>query len=475
MMERDAPSSTHARTPAERFACFAANLTLDAVPDEVLEHAKMCLLDAVGIAFASTTFDFAHRTASGLRMVAGLDGAGGGVPVIGMGLALPIRDAILMNGTLVHGLDFDDTHSGSVVHATASAFPVAFAHALANRSSGAEMLCAYLIAVETDARIGALAGGQWQKRGHHPTGMIAAYGAALAAGRLLGLGEAQLVRAQGIVHSMAAGNLEFLSDGDWTKRLHPGWAGVCGTTAAGLAGSGFLGPKRPYEGRYGVFKLHLGPETDIDASGLGGDLGARWELLDVAFKPYPACHFNHAFADAALTLLRQHDINPARIKAVVCGIHEQQIDVVCEPIDDKRRPRSDYEAQFSLPFVVAAALVKGRFTLDELDAAALSDVRVLELAQRIDYEVDPASAYPSAFSGTVTITLDDGREFVHREPVNRGARGNPLSPEAVTEKFFANACRAISRTRAETIAEEIQTLETRDDLMCLAASVSRRT
>jgi len=469
----DSQDTDDARMPAEHFARFAAGLKLESVPVEVLEHAKLCLIDAAGIALASTTFDFAHRAASGVALLAGRDLAPAGVPVIGMGLSLPVRDAILMNGTLVHGLDFDDTHSGSVVHATASAFPVAFANALARGASGAEMLAAYLVAVEVDARIGRLAGGQWQKRGHHPTGMIAAYGAALAAGRLLGLSAGQLVRAQGIVHSMASGNLEFLTDGDWTKRLHPGWAGVCGTTAAALAGSGFLGPRRPYEGRYGVYNLHLGADAGIDASGLGADLSHEWELLDVAFKPYPACHFNHAFADAALALRGAHDLDPSRIERITCAIHEQQVDVVCEPLAAKRRPRTDYEAQFSLPFVVAAALVRGRFTLGELDAQALSDARILELAGRVDYVHDPASAYPSAFSGALTIRLDDGRELVHREDVNRGARANPLSPEDVLEKFFANACLATSPTRAEAIVREIEALETRGDLKRLAECLSR--
>jgi len=459
---------------ATRFARFASGLELASVPLEVIAHAKLAILDAIGIALASTTFEFAHRAASGLAALARLDDRRGGVsPVIGLDLTLSVRDAIVMNGTLIHGLDFDDTHSGSVVHATASALPVALAHALARGATGADLLAAYLVAVETDARIGALAGGQWQQRGHHPTGMIAAYGAALAVARLMSLSEAQMVDAQGIVHSMASGNLEFLTDGDWTKRLHPGWAGVAATTAAALAGSGFKGPKRVYEGRYGIYNLHLGPEAGIDASGLGADLGDVWEMLDVAFKPYPACHFNHAFADAALALRTAHGIEPARIARIVARLHERQVEVVCEPRENKRQPTSPYDAQFSLPYVVAAALVRGRFTLDELEPGTLSDPAILGLAARVDYEIDAASAYPRHFSGELVIALDDGTELVHREAVNRGARDNPLPRDDLLAKFFANAERATTRVRAERIVETVMQLESLDDLALLQAAIVR--
>ncbi|MEO0972536.1 MAG: MmgE/PrpD family protein, partial [Pseudomonadota bacterium] len=312
-------------TIASRFANWATSVTLDDVPRDVRAHARWCLLDAVGIALASTGYDFAQRAVVGLANVAGA----GESPIIGTSLRLAPRDAMLLNGVLIHGLDFDDTHAASVVHGTASALPCALANGLAQHASGAEALVAYLIAMEVSARLGAVAEGRFQQRGHHPTGMIGAYGATLCAGRLTGLSAEQLERAQGIALSMASGSLEFLQDGDWTKRLHPGWAAVSGTTAAALAGGDFLGPVRAYEGRYGLFNLHLGAEHGLDLSSLGTDLGSDWEMLNVAFKPYPACHFNHSFIDAMLALRNTHALKPEDVERIVVRLHPRQVGVVC--------------------------------------------------------------------------------------------------------------------------------------------------
>jgi 2-methylcitrate dehydratase PrpD len=454
---------------SERLARWAAQMLPAQVPQDVRTHAKLCLLDAIGIALASTSFDFADRAAAGIRSLAG----DGNSPVIGMPFRLPLRDAILLNGILVHGLDFDDTHAGSVVHCTASAWPVVLANALARDASGADALCAYVVAVEIDARLGALAEGRFQQLGHHPTGMVAAFGATVAAGRLAGLSAEQLARAQGIVLSMASGSLEFLHEGDWTKRMHPGWAGVCGTTAAALAQSGFIGPLRAYEGRYGLYNLHLGSGHGLDPTSLGRDLGEHWELPDVAFKPYPACHFNHAFADAVLALREEHgDIRAEEVERITVRLHPRQVDVVCEPAANKRRPRNAYDAQFSLPYLVAATLVRGRFTLSELEPEAYTDAGLLAVAERVDYEIDPDSGYPAHYSGEVSIVLRDGRTLRRRQAVNRGARENPISEDDVRRKFFDNAQRAVSRSAAERICRLVIAIDDQPSLDELAAALA---
>ncbi len=440
---------------SERFADFAARLDPAHIPAEVREHARYCMLDALGIGLASSTFDFAHRSAGAIAALAGA----GEFPVIGMPLRLPLRDAVMLNGTLIHGLDYDDTHARSVVHCTASALPVVLAHGQANAASGEQVMAAYVLAVEVSARIGQVAQGRFQRRGHHPTGMVAAFGATLAAGYLGDLTAQQMMRAQGVVLSMAAGNLEFLQDGDWTKRMHPGWAGVCASTAVALAKAGFLGPKRAYEGRYGLYNLHLGADEPVQLDGLGDDLGAEWELLNVALKPFPACHFNHAFADAALALRSEHDLTANNIRKVTAFIHPNQVEVVCEPKANKWRPRSEYDAKFSLPFVVACCLARGRFTLSELDDECLADTKILDLCERVEYAEDEHSTYPQHYCGELLIETTDGRVLRHREHVNRGARENPLAPQDILDKFFDNATRAISRRKASRIHDALMRLE----------------
>ncbi len=452
-------------TIAAKLAEFALGIDLAQVPNEVLTHAKHCILDACGIALASGTYEFAHKATKGITALADTDGH---YPVIGSELTLPLRDAVLLNGILVHGLDFDDTHAGSIVHCTASAWPLALGAGLRASCNGAQALAAYIVAVEMDARIGNLAQGGFQQRGHHPTGLVGAFGAAIAAGKLSELSVEQLTRAQGIVLSMAAGNLEFLSAGDWTKRMHPGWAGVCGLTAAALAKAGFLGPTTPYEGRYSIYNLHLGEGNEITPSDILTGLGQQWELLDVGFKPFPACHFNHAFADCAIALRNDHALDPNDIQSVTALIHPKQMNVVCEPEAAKRRPTSSYEAQFSLHYLVAASLIQGRFTLEELTPSAYEDQQTLALADRVICRPDPDSTYPQHYCGELEITLNNGQVLRHREAVNRGARENPISAGAITDKFMANATLAVSADHASEIAETILNLDQIDSLKPVA-------
>src|SRR5215510_7050501 len=238
---------------AKVLADFAHDLTHEAIPETVCERAKHLILDATGIAFASGRYDFAHKS---LTAIAGLAGDGD-VPVIGLPARLPLRDAALVNGILVHGLDFDDTHTGGVIHATASLWPTVMATAYMRGASGGELVTAYIVGIEAATRLAAVGSGPFHQLGFHPTGLIGVFGCALAAGTLMGLAPKALVMAQGIALSMAAGSLEFLEDGAWTKRLHPGWAAQSGITAAALARAGFVGPSRAYEGRFGLFKAYL--------------------------------------------------------------------------------------------------------------------------------------------------------------------------------------------------------------------------
>ncbi len=439
---------------AQQLAAFTEGLGLSDVPERVVARAKLHILDCLGIALASTTFEFAQRTANAVHGLAGE----GDYPAIGMPLALPLRDQVMLNGTLIHGLDYDDTHTAGVIHASASALATALGQALKSDGSGADLLVAYLIGVETGARIGAAANGGFHVRGHHPTGLVGAFGATLAAGKLAGLPARKMAHAQGIVLSMAAGSLEFLSDGAWTKRMHPGWAGVAGITATALANEGFQGPGAAYEGRYGLFNLHLGPDNDADLSICAAGLGQSWELEQVGFKPYPACHFNHSFADAALQL-RAEGIGADRIKRITALIHPTPAQVVCEPLEQKRRPANSYEAQFSIPYIVAQTLLRGRFTLDELEPSAYSDEAALALAAKVDWAEDPNTRFPNYYSGEIVVETNDGETRRFREDVNRGSDANPLSSADIEEKFWSNAGRAVNRVRAEQVYEAVMNLE----------------
>ncbi|GAA4326268.1 MmgE/PrpD family protein [Pigmentiphaga soli] len=451
---------------SESLARFAFDLADDDVPPAVRRQAAHLLLDGAGIAYASTTFDFARQTLAALSSF-----EGGDSPVIGMPRRLALRDAVLLNGVLVHGLDFDDTHLTSVVHVTSSCLPTALGAAVAAGRSGREMLTAYILGIEAAARLGNVARGELNQIGFHPTGVIAAFACALIAGKLEGLDYERLVMAQGIVLSMAAGTREYSSDGSSSKRLHPGWAGVCGITAARLAKQGFTGPRTAYEGQFGLYATHLGKDLSRwDLGAASRDLGSQWETAQVAIKPLPACQLSIACIDAAIALHRQRRFDIADIESVEALVPEHAVKIVCEPIARRRRPNSRYAAQFSLPFDVACGLIHGRFGLAELERHA--DPQILALADKVTYRVDPDTNYPKHFSGEIIVTLRDGRRIAHRESINRGAADNPISDEDIVSKFLANAAVANVPT-ADRIQRALLDIDALEDARALGDLLSQ--
>ncbi len=470
------PKQAETREPAPEqppiaatLATFANEITYDRIPAPVRQRAKELILDAVGIAFASTEYEFAHRTLNAAMAL----GGPGDHAVIGMASRLPLRDAALVNGTLIHGLDFDDTHVQAATHVTCSMFPTALGVAAQEGLSGKELLAAYVAAVEVAGRIGSVTEGQWHQVGFHPTGVIGAFGCTIAAGKLFGMSDEQLAMAQGIALSMGSGSLEFLQDGAWTKRMHPGWAAVAGITAAALARQGFVGPKQPYEGRFGLWNSHLGPLAEqIRLERATEAFFERWEIMRTAVKPFPACHFNHASADATLALVAQHKLKPGQIRRITARMPAASIKTVCEPVATKQAPQNSYDAQFSIPYIVAASIVRGKFGLAELAPEVIGDPAILELAKKVDYEIDPDSPFPDYYSGEIVIETTDGRTLRHREEKNRGAGDRPLSTEDIVAKFMDNATTAISRERAERIRDLVLALDGLDDATDLEDGLS---
>ena len=452
------------RSISQTYADFAAGVTSATIPQAARDAAKLLILDGVGIALAASTFPFAQEAMAGLQ-----EFGAGNMPVIGRPERLTLRDAAIMNGLLIHGLDFDDTHLAGVVHITASAFPTALAAALKTGRSGADLVTAYILAVEVACRLGAVAKGELNQIGFHPTGVLAAFGSAVASGWMLGLDAERLTMAQGIVLSMASGLREYSSNASGTKRLHPGWAAQCGLTASGLARHGMTGPVTSYEGKFGLFATHM-QTGGADLPAATAELGSLWETQRVAIKPYPACQLSIACIDAAVHLSAQHAFTAENVADIEAVVVPHAVKIVCEPVERRMQPDSAYAAQFSLGFCVANALMRGRLSL--ADVENYTDQAVLALARKLRYRVDPNTNYPRHFPGEVIVTLTDGRQFRHREAINLGAAENPVSPSGIREKFDLNASRAVSDTKAARIAEIILGLDALEDVAILAAEMA---
>jgi 2-methylcitrate dehydratase PrpD len=444
-------------------ASFTRNLTLADAPAAVVESAKYLILDAVGVALAATGYDFAARMGAGFRAMSGGENGAGECGVIGLAARLPLRDAAAFNAALVHGLDYDDTHMSAVVHASSVALPAALSVGERMNADGAEILAAYMAGMEAAIRVGDAANYGFHGNGYHATGVVGHFSSALVAGKLLRLDVEQLVSAQGIVVSTASASREFMSDGAWNKRLHPGWGAVAGITAAYLAKEGFAGCREPYDGRFGIYAMHMGADVGrADFSKLTDGLGERWELAASAVKPFPTCHYTHALADSALALRDILDVEGvtlqdiARIRILAPA---PVLPVMFEPEELKKCPTTDYAAKFSAPYVVSCCLQHGRLGLRELEPDALADAEVLALCQICEGEADPDSLFPEAFSGGMIIETRDGRAFRHHEAVNRGAGERQLSNDDIAAKFFDNAEMAVSKKQAGDIRDAILRLE----------------
>ena len=453
-------------TASQRVAEFVEGFSLRDVPKEIIALAKLHVLDSFGIALASSTKDYGHKAAS-----AGLDlGGEGDYPVVGLAHRLPLRDAVMVNGVLVHGLDFDDTHTTGVIHISGSTVPAAFILAMANAKTGYEALEAYLVGVETGSRLAKAAAGGIHANGFHTTGIIGAYGCAMVAGKLYDLTVDQLTQAQGLVASFGGATRAYHSNGAWAKRMHTGIAAVNGINAASWARHGFTGPVSVYEYEQGLFGCYAhGQKVDLDAVTKG--FGDAWEISNVAYKPYPACHWLHAFIESGIRLRKEHNLTPDQIDTIIVMAHPNQT-AVCAPEESKRRPQSSYQAQFSVHFATAAAICRGQFTLAEIEPDAYGDPEILNLCEKIHYETTTETLYPDYFSGTVIIRTKDGRELRHAQQHNLGTDEHPITEEQILDKFMNNATSAVSNNRAEEIRSIILNIEDQTDLDEFDAAIS---
>lgn len=434
-------------------ARFTASLRLEDVPAPVRTRAKLHILDALGAGLASNGQEFAGKCAAGVRAL----GSPGDCSVVGREERLELRDAALLNGILIHGLDFDDTHLESIIHPTATSLPVALTLGESLGTSGADLLTAFLAGVETSIRTGGAARGGFHHVGYHATGVISHFASAVTAGKLLGLDENQITAAQGIAGSTAAGIQVFLEEGAWTKRFHPGWGAVAGITAARLASEGFKGPSRVYEGKFGLFDTHLhGAEADIGY--IVDGLGTEWKFGDTALKPYPVCHFIHGCADAAIGL--HGEIDWRDIVSVRAQLPEPTLHIIAEPAEAKENATTEYEVKFSAQHVIAACLIRGEFNLPDLLPEAIADERVRDLAKRVKCAPDPWTRFPEFFSGGIEVILKDGRVLHRHVPINSGAGELAMDEAAVVAKFLASASLTVAEDQAREVARAVLALET---------------
>ncbi len=438
---------------SRELSAFAAGLEFEDVPEPVIANARLRLLDTIGVCFASVGMEYAEA----IRGMIEEQGVSGDVTMFGTGRASAAW-AALYNGALAHGNDYDDTHSVALIHISGVVIPTVVAMGERCGASGAEVLTAAVAAYETGLRIGIAVPTGFHERGFHATGVCGAYAAAIGAAKVLKLDAERMAQALGIVGSQASGLLEFLSDGAWVKRLHPGWAAHAGIVAAQLAARGFIGATAVLEGRYGLYSAYSARPLAGREALLAG-LGAEWETLNTDFKPYPCGHLSHPYMDCARDLRARHKLTPDDIASIELRVPRAAVPILCEPRADKLRPQNAYAARFSLPYAVAVVLLLGRAGIDEFSEERIRDPQVLALAARTSYVVDDSLPFPQAFPGWLKLKLKDGREVEQRMDASRGSREHPMSDAELYEKFAANISRRLSSEKASAIWDAGSTLE----------------
>ncbi|HEY1858421.1 MmgE/PrpD family protein [Acidocella sp.] len=441
-------------TITDRLSNFVATLSADAIPAEVTARARMLVLDCVGNIVRAR-----HDSESTPALLAAVKAIGldkGEARVFGDPEGYAPAGAVLLNATLAHSLDFDDTHAAAIVHAAAPIVPAALGAAGIVGASGADTLVGIVAGYEAALRIArALPPGAHYERGFHPSATCGAFGAAAAAARVLGLDAAATASAFGIALSQAAGSLQFLANGAWTKRFQVGWAGMAGFVAAMLAREGFKGAAEPIEGKHGFLRAYApAPEPDRVVQ----DLGTVWELMLTGVKPYPSCRWGHAGIDAALALREAHGLRPEDIDSVTLGISHAGMLLVGEPPEKKLNPANIVDAQFSGPFVIATALATGKMGWDSYQG--LYDPEIRTLMQKIACENDPEieAEFPANMSGKLTVKA--GQEIYTKTViVPKGEPANFLNEAELRAKFAGLAGGVLGPDGAARLADTVLALD----------------
>ena len=447
-------------------AAYVADLKYDDIPPEVLDRAKVLTLDFLGSAIRARRE--AESTPSVVKMLAALKlDSAGEATVFGDSRTWTPAVAALLNGTMGHSRDFDDTHADSSLHPSAPVVPAAFAVGEMVGASGREVLTAIVAGYEVCCRLGnALDPTSHYARGFHPTATAGTYGAAAAAGKLFGLSEQQLIYAFGVSGSQAAGSLQFLVNGAWNKRYQVGASAMNGVIAATLAKNDFVGAIESVEGKHGLLVGYT--DTPHREKAVAG-LGTTYETMKIGVKPYPSCRYTHAAIDAIIALRREHNLTPDQVKRVEIGLHRNGITLTGDAAT-KRHPTSIVGGQFSMFFTGALALDQGRFGWD--DYTRLGDAAINNLANKFDVVQDDkleiGRSHP--FGARVTITTEDGvHERLHDDP-----SGEPTSfpsAQAMSDKFITLA-RPVLSSRAQHFADAILGLE-RFDRVAQATALGR--
>jgi len=440
-------------------ATFVATLHQDMLPTEVQERVRYLLLDFLAVTLRGSLLP---SSLTAYKLLDALPGAylSEGVTLLGRDQQAEASWAALMNGVAAHGLEMDDVENRSSLHPGVVIFPAALALAEQLHSSLTDFYAAIVAGYEVTLRVGAaLQPASAYERGFHPTAICGALGSAAASARLLHLSAEQTNMALGIAGSMASGSMAYLDDGAWTKRLHPGWSSHAGITAARLASAGFVGPTNILESRYGLLHAY---SSASDIERLERTSATSFAIMDVSLKPYACCRYMHGPIDCLLHIYNEHHPDIQHIERIRCGVVTGGHGLVVNPIEQKRHVSSIVDAQFSMPFGAAIALVTGQAGLSVFTEEWIQNLTVKALMQRVECYATPQldDYYPDEWRASASVEMRNGRIFEASTRFALGDPHNPLNWEQLIARFHELVKPVIlNESKRQAIITSVQHLE----------------
>ena len=442
-------------------AQMATELDYAAVDAATQDRAKYLLLDYLGVAIRGSQTDSAQLVQ---RFLAATHTTSQGVPVIGTPMRAEAPFAALANGTASHSLELDDVINAASLHPAVTVMSAALSVGCQVGCSGRELLEGIIAGYELTAKLGiALDPAAHYARGFHPTGTCGTLGSALAAAKIMKLDAEGIARALGIAGSQAAGSMEFLTDGSLTKRFHAGWAAHAGVIAALLAREGFTGPTSIIEGRLGFLHAYS-PVSDSEKVLAGW--GAPYEILKTSIKPHACCRYKQGSIDCILEIVRANGLSEDDIEKVIVSILKAGSAIVAEPRESKLNPQSIVDAQFSMPFGAAVAIIYGQAFLDQYCMENLGSERVRKLMQCVDCIENPEieKDFPNKWPAEVEIATRDGRTFRLGLQHPKGDPENPLSWDEIIAKFDSLAQSVFTGEQCRSIVARVRAIDEETDI-----------
>ena len=432
VLSDDQMQASVTRVLAYRCATLQGEMLQEAVRDRV----RYLLLDFLAVTLRGSLLPSSQTVYAMLNSGAfGASNDSRGVTIFGSAERMEASWAALANGVASHGLELDDVENESSLHPGVVVFPATLALAESLNSDVEDFYAAIVAGYEVTLRVGAaLHPAATYERGFHPTAICGALGATAASARLLKLSPEQTTMALGIAGSMAAGSMAYLDEGAWTKRLHPGWSSHAGIVAARLAQAGFVGPTNILESRYGTLHAY---SSAGDASRLERNKDEEPLIMRVSLKPYACCRYMHGPIDCLLKIRQEHSPEPEQIARVSCGVLTGGRGLVMDPIEQKRDVQNIVDAQFSMPYGAAIALLTGKAGLPVFADEWIHNPQLRSLMQRVECYTSPEldAYYPAEWRASASVEMRDGRVFEETIRYPLGDPHNPLSWKKLEARF----------------------------------------